>query len=155
MTARKLTVGALCVLLAVGGFAIIQGCGGGKKTEQTKTTPEQGESTMTQEADTTGASESTGSESMESKPQKSMPDEGREEVMALAGYACPMHPEETSLEPGTCSVCGMALEPAKLHYVCPMHPEETSLEPGKCSICDMDLVLRPVDMKGGQGEMGH
>jgi len=26
-------------------------------------------------------------------------------------------------------------------YVCPMHPDETSDKPGTCSICGMDLVL--------------
>jgi len=28
-----------------------------------------------------------------------------------AGYACPMHPEETSDKPGKCGKCGMDLEP--------------------------------------------
>jgi Cu(I)/Ag(I) efflux system membrane fusion protein len=95
------------------------------------------------------------SESMGSKSEESMPGEGHEEMMTLAGYACPMHPEETSLEPGTCGICGMALEPARLHYVCPMHPEETSLEPGKCPVCGMALVLRPVGKEPEQGGMGH
>ncbi len=26
-------------------------------------------------------------------------------------YSCPMHPEITSDKPGTCSICGMNLEP--------------------------------------------
>jgi Cu(I)/Ag(I) efflux system membrane fusion protein len=30
--------------------------------------------------------------------------------------------------------------PAKEAYVCPMHPEETSDEPGSCRLCKMDLV---------------
>ncbi|QQX80600.1 efflux RND transporter periplasmic adaptor subunit [Shewanella sp. KX20019] len=72
-----------------------------------------------------------------------------------ADYYCPMHPEETSHEPGRCSICKMFLvkdevsnESAKTDelasvsqdYYCPMHPEETSHEPGSCSICKMFLV---------------
>ncbi|WOT05433.1 efflux RND transporter periplasmic adaptor subunit [Shewanella youngdeokensis] len=66
-------------------------------------------------------------------------------------YACPMHPEETSHEPGRCAICKMFLvkddsqatdTPATVsnHYYCPMHPEETSHEPGRCAICKMFLV---------------
>src|SRR5439155_178949 len=46
-------------------------------------------------------------------------------------YVCPMHPEVTSSEPGTCPKCGMKLVPASAEpasYVCPMHPEVTSSE---------------------------
>ena len=32
-------------------------------------------------------------------------------VMAGAIYTCPMHPEITQIGPGTCPICGMALEP--------------------------------------------
>jgi len=43
---------------------------------------------------------------------------------ALAGagarYACPMHPEVRSDQPGRCPKCGMALEPLK-----PAEPERT------------------------------
>jgi Cu(I)/Ag(I) efflux system membrane fusion protein len=59
-----------------------------------------------------------------------------------AAFACPMHLEETSDEPGRCSVCKMDLVPqlkAQGAYVCPMHPEEASEEPGHCSICKMEL----------------
>ncbi|WP_076413385.1 efflux RND transporter periplasmic adaptor subunit [Shewanella sp. UCD-KL12] len=75
-------------------------------------------------------------------------------------YSCPMHPEETSHEPGSrCPKCNMFLtldEASKQQdhsqhqhdqateqktYVCPMHPEETSHEPGsRCAICNMFLV---------------
>jgi FtsP/CotA-like multicopper oxidase with cupredoxin domain len=59
-------------------------------------------------------------------------------------YACPMHPEVTSSEPGTCPRCGMQLLPVRSEdptsYVCPMHPEVTSSEPGTCPKCGMKLV---------------
>jgi len=31
-------------------------------------------------------------------------------VQAADSYVCPMHPDEKSTKPGTCSKCGMALE---------------------------------------------
>ena len=73
-------------------------------------------------------------------------------------YICPMHPEETSHEPGRCAICNMFLveneptpeltssslakqnKPNSQAYICPMHPEETSHEPGRCAICNMFLV---------------
>jgi FtsP/CotA-like multicopper oxidase with cupredoxin domain len=58
-------------------------------------------------------------------------------------YACPMHPEVTSEEPGRCPKCGMKLlataAPA-ITYACPMHPEVTSTEPGRCPKCGMKLL---------------
>ena len=60
-------------------------------------------------------------------------------------YACPMHPDVTSKEPGSCPKCGMTLTPvfapiAPNSYVCPMHPEVTSAEAGTCPECGMKLV---------------
>jgi len=58
-------------------------------------------------------------------------------------YRCPMHPEQQSLSPGTCSICKMDLGPVAVDpptvYRCPMHAEQQSLSPGTCSICKMDL----------------
>jgi FtsP/CotA-like multicopper oxidase with cupredoxin domain len=59
-------------------------------------------------------------------------------------YACPMHPEVTSTEPGRCPKCGMKLlatqAPAATAYACPMHPEVVSDQPGRCPKCGMKLL---------------
>lgn len=42
------------------------------------------------------------------------PDEAHESVLSSNGWTCPMHPEIMQSEPGSCPICGMALEPAGL-----------------------------------------
>jgi FtsP/CotA-like multicopper oxidase with cupredoxin domain len=73
-----------------------------------------------------------------------------EEVQA-SSYVCPMHPEVTASEPGTCPKCGMRLvaeqteEVIPVSYECPMHPEVTAEEQSTCPKCGMKLV--PVKTK--------
>jgi FtsP/CotA-like multicopper oxidase with cupredoxin domain len=71
-------------------------------------------------------------------------------------YVCPMHPEVTSTEPGTCPKCGMNLVPAQAaSYICPMHPEVTSTEPGTCPKCGMKLVPSSAPASPAPPPEGH
>jgi hypothetical protein len=69
---------------------------------------------------------------------------------SVVHYACPMHPDQRSEDPGTCKRCKMALKrsvqttpknktSAGPSYVCPMHPKVTAGKPGKCPECGMSL----------------
>jgi P-type Cu+ transporter len=82
------------------------------------------------------------------------PETHRSAPVAGTVYTCPMHPEVRQDRPGTCPICGMALEPVmtavpgtRMTYVCPMHPEIVRSEPGTCSICGMALEPRTVSLE--------
>jgi FtsP/CotA-like multicopper oxidase with cupredoxin domain len=82
---------------------------------------------------------------------------GEEETSS--SYVCPMHPQVTASEPGTCPLCGMKLVPATVSsasaYVCPMHPQVTASEPTTCPLCGMKLVPAEAPGMSVQGPSGH
>ncbi len=75
---------------------------------------------------------------------------------ASAAYVCPMCPGQESDRPGSCGMCGMALElvpgaaaQSRTEYVCPMHPEVVRAAPGACPKCGMALEPRVVRVEEG------
>lgn len=67
-------------------------------------------------------------------------------IVPKKAYFCPMCPGAESDVPGSCPMCGMALEKAaparRTVYTCPMHPEVRSDAPGSCPKCGMALEPR-------------
>ncbi|MFW2372703.1 MAG: heavy metal translocating P-type ATPase [Gammaproteobacteria bacterium] len=77
-------------------------------------------------------------------------------------YTCPMHPEIVQSHPGSCPVCGMALEvkgvplaTTKTRYTCPMHPEVVQDHSGACPKCGMALEAKTVDVEEDNSELRY
>ena len=69
------------------------------------------------------------------------------EMVEVLEFVCPRD-GEVSQAPGTCSKCGMVLEPRALpttEFACPEHEDVTSRKPGKCFKCQKELRPRPKD----------
>jgi P-type Cu+ transporter len=95
-------------------------------------------------------------------PEKYLHPAPAEPQVAIPGvmYICPMDPEVRESKPGSCPICGMALEPEDAlpkpdvtEYFCPMHPEVVRSEPGVCPKCGMALEARTVAAKEENPEL--
>ncbi|MGH7937541.1 MAG: heavy metal-binding domain-containing protein, partial [Bryobacteraceae bacterium] len=87
----------------------------------------------------------------------SLPSKIVNESQPAAKYFCPMCEGVKSDRPGSCPMCGMALErdptfrePSKTTYTRPMHPQVEQDRPGACPICGM--ALEPKSIVAGSDE---
>ena len=95
-------------------------------------------------------------------PEHYLSGAAKEDIAPVPGalYICPMDPEIEQDHPGSCPICGMALEVSgppvlatRTEYTCPMHPEIAEESPGNCPICGMALEARTIEVEEQNEEL--
>jgi len=81
--------------------------------------------------------------------------EGDSQAPAAVSYTCPMHPEIVRDRPGTCPICGMALEPRGVPLTDEENPELTDMRRRFWVGALLTLPLVVLAMRGHLPGLGH